>query len=767
MLGRFFMGNKYLNRYNIALLAANLQDPFSEQLSMGAMRAAERLDVDLCIIPGKYVGIDYEERDPDSKYDYQNNSMFYTAAAGKFDFIIAAVGSVAYSYDAAKKDEFLHLYDGTPILSVAAETNVCDYIQYDNRTGIISTMDHLIEKEGKKHIGMLVGDLNNFECAERYNAYLHSLEKHGLDYDKRFVMSCDLSSYCTKEVEELLRRCPDMDALICANDVIASAVYRVVHKVNRHIGRDLAVVGFDDIPLASKMDPPLASVRADAYKMGVRAVEKAVSHLNGKSDKGVMLPTEFIPRASCCSDPMVVNSRQEVLSGGSAEMAERIYEYLHESFSGKTDKKLVTDYFTAVIDCLDRHFVKRAASEDDLHIITDLTDEFFESMPVIVDITLKIENVIQGLYGKYTLECPDENRKYLVRLNEYFHRRITTLIISDYRQLQEKHREQQYMLNLVIRDTLMFQGNLSISYASILKQLHHIGIKTCYLYLLEKPVVYHNGDVFYPENVQWKFKSYCYGNDFHMVPEEEQSITPDMLFNNKYLPYNRRFTAITVDLYIAEKQYGILLCEPEDSGVFDRVDMISYQMSTAIREIELLISQEEMMTKLYTSNLALENMSRIDELTGIYNRRGFYSAAEKLITDSKNKGRKLIVCYADMDNLKMVNDKFGHIEGDFSLRSLAECLSELFGKNSVVGRIGGDEYSAVAFADKMPSPDELLAKKDALIGELNKKAGKNYHIGMSMGIYSCVCESIYDLKDAMDKADDLLYSVKKNRKKEI
>ena len=120
-----------------------------------------------------------------------------------------------------------------------------------------------------------------------------------------------------------------------------------------------------------------------------------------------------------------------------------------------------------------------------------------------------------------------------------------------------------------------------------------------------------------------------------------------------------------------------------------------------------------------------------------------------------------------MDNLKMVNDKFGHIEGDFSLRSLAECLSELFGKNSVVGRIGGDEYSAVAFADETPSPDELLAKKDALIGELNKKAGKNYHIGMSMGIYSCVCESIYDLKDAMDKADDLLYSVKKNRKKEI
>lgn len=110
-------------------------------------------------------------------------------------------------------------------------------------------------------------------------------------------------------------------------------------------------------------------------------------------------------------------------------------------------------------------------------------------------------------------------------------------------------------------------------------------------------------------------------------------------------------------------------------------------------------------------------MSRIDELTCVYNRRGFYSAASELIK-KHGKGREYIICYADMDNLKMVNDRYGHTEGDFSIRSLADCLREIFGDMAVVGRMGGDEFAAVLPAENTLAPEDILRRRQESIDRL-------------------------------------------------
>ncbi|MDO4944088.1 MAG: GGDEF domain-containing protein [Ruminococcus sp.] len=760
------MRKKNGERYNIGLLVAAITDPFSGQLSQGVMAAAEKYDVNLCIIPGKYVGLDYGAKEADARYEYQYNALFSYAAAGKFDYLIVALGTIAYALDNSQKKELLKIFDGTPLLTVAAEVKGFDYLQYDNKSGIVQAVDYLAQEQGRKHICMMIGDLNNFECAERYDAYLYALDKNDLDYESRYVITSDISNYCKDQADKLIDQNPDVDAVICVNDMIASIVYEALRDRGKRIGRDVAVVGFDDLPLASKLEPPLSSVRADAFMLGERAMEKALNFLSGKEDNDHFLATSFIPRQSSYGRSGIFKSPDTIFDGTYDEIIASVSAYLFDSNILARLQREVEEFCGKVLDNLINRFINKPASEDDLRCIMDLTESFFSRGHKIVDKIIKIHNVIDSGY-KWVLErCPDESRIYATRLYEYLYKRINMVVVSDYKLLEDKQSQYVHMSNLVIRDTLMFDGNLTDYYAQILKSLHHIGSDTGYLYLFEKPFKYHDGEVL-PRDMDWLFKSYHYGANIYTVPENLQRIKADRVFSNDYLAWDRRHTTVAADLYVGEYQYGMLLCEPRNADFMNELELITYQISAAVRTIEILREQERILTTLHAKNLALENISKIDELTKIYNRRGFYEAASKMIEKPENKGRTSIVCYADMDNLKMVNDGYGHIEGDFAIKSLAECLCKIFGSQAVVGRMGGDEYAAVVFKDLVGTTEEIYAAKDRCIEELNSSAEKPYRISLSIGLYECVCDDSYDLKAAMDKADDELYKGKSIRKKEI
>ena len=172
-----------MKRFKIGMAVAAIKDHFSYQLSQGAMSAAERLDADLCIFPGKYIGVDYGRYNDQSRYEYQYNALFDIAAAAEFDYIISAVGSIAYPVNNEGKKRHLEMFGKTPTLSVAAKIDGYDHLMFDNRTGIMQAVEHLVREQGKKCIGMLCGDMNNSECVERFDAYRTALEQNGLPYD--------------------------------------------------------------------------------------------------------------------------------------------------------------------------------------------------------------------------------------------------------------------------------------------------------------------------------------------------------------------------------------------------------------------------------------------------------------------------------------------------------------------------------------------------------------------------------------------------------
>src|SRR5208282_5416520 len=106
----------------------------------------------------------------------------------------------------------------------------------------------------------------------------------------------------------------------------------------------------------------------------------------------------------------------------------------------------------------------------------------------------------------------------------------------------------------------------------------------------------------------------------------------------------------------------------------------------------------------------LHALSITDDLTGLFNRRGFYTFAEQQLKLAGRQKKKIYMLYADQDNLKEINDTWGHQEGDAALVDIAAIFKECFRDSDVVARIGGDEFVVVPIGEKGGNIEAILAR---------------------------------------------------------
>ena len=175
----------------------------------------------------------------------------------------------------------------------------------------------------------------------------------------------------------------------------------------------------------------------------------------------------------------------------------------------------------------------------------------------------------------------------------------------------------------------------------------------------------------------------------------------------------------------------------------------------------LKIAQE----KLTQQSIQLEAMSIHDDLTGLYNRRGFMALAGVQINLAKREERMLLLLYADVDDFKDINDKFGHLEGDKALIDIAHLLSATARESDIIARFGGDEFVILASGiDERGTVifDQRLSEN---LDEHNKQSGKNYNLSVSIGQVIFSPSDLSHLNEMIKVADQKMYE-EKSRKKE-
>jgi diguanylate cyclase (GGDEF)-like protein len=161
----------------------------------------------------------------------------------------------------------------------------------------------------------------------------------------------------------------------------------------------------------------------------------------------------------------------------------------------------------------------------------------------------------------------------------------------------------------------------------------------------------------------------------------------------------------------------------------------------------------------------LRLLSLTDDLTGLYNRRGFLALAEQQ-TRAANRDRKpMMVISADLDDLKGINDTFGHKEGDAAIAETARILRESFRNADLVARIGGDEFAVLLTGGEAEFDRGKLDRRlQAIVEEHNKRNDRHYKISVSAGFASFDAGATHTFEEWLHRADSMMYEQKRQKK---
>jgi LacI family transcriptional regulator len=227
-----------------------------------------------------------------------DENAFYDRVIGNrlYDGMIVASAAVDHPFvERLQSQGKPYFLVGRPLVDEA----LVNFVDVENVAGARLAVEHLIHK-GHRRIGMLPGRQALASSQDRQQGYFTALQQAGLPVDLRLVAPSgnytEASGY--QGMHYLLKQ--GVDAVFAANDAIATGALRAIKEAGLRVPVDIAVVGFDDIPLASMTEPPLTTVRQPISQLGTRSVEKLVELLEGKCKPPCqqLLPVELIVRGS-------------------------------------------------------------------------------------------------------------------------------------------------------------------------------------------------------------------------------------------------------------------------------------------------------------------------------------------------------------------------------------------------------------------------------------------------------------------------------------
>lgn len=163
--------------------------------------------------------------------------------------------------------------------------------------------------------------------------------------------------------------------------------------------------------------------------------------------------------------------------------------------------------------------------------------------------------------------------------------------------------------------------------------------------------------------------------------------------------------------------------------------------------------------------LELLNLSLIDELTGLNNRRGFLALGEHYVKLAYRSGTLFMVAFIDLDAMKSINDTFGHQEGNRALVEAANVLKDSCRRSDILGRIGGDEFAILIADADITCGSIVLGRIQQKLAARNMSPGRQYDLSLSVGLIAANVTQQADLEKLLSEADAVMYDEKQRKKK--
>lgn len=160
----------------------------------------------------------------------------------------------------------------------------------------------------------------------------------------------------------------------------------------------------------------------------------------------------------------------------------------------------------------------------------------------------------------------------------------------------------------------------------------------------------------------------------------------------------------------------------------------------------------------------LRYLALTDDLTCLFNRRGFFAAATQQLKVAQRNSQSLLLLFCDIDNLKKINDTFGHGEGDLAIIRAADALEKSFRDSDLLCRLGGDEFVVLAFESSDRTREVMLRRLEKNLKK--SSAGEpGYRLSLSVGVARFDPKRPVSLGELMAQADRAMYEKKRSTEK--
>ena len=750
-------------RFIIAVLLNQLEGRYQSSIWHGMEAAARESGVDLVLFPGKSPGTtDLDEARHNILYDLIDPDFFdgFVIASGVLSNYIGPEGLL----------DFCRPFSRKPMVSISLELPGIPSVMIDNASGMRALLEHLIEDHKYTRFAFVRGPQTNVEAESRYSIFAEVMRDRELDIQPGMMIRGDFTrasgARAMQTLWDLEGERPE--AVVFANDDMAYAAYAWARKQGIRIPDDLAMAGFDDIEEMRFLPSPFTTVSQPSFEQAYTAITLLVSRLHGESiPELTRLPTRLVLRQSCGCD------RERPLPRPDNSSAPCQCDLIRDKGLAVAEK-----FFIPVLQQMDvpeklwQHF------QDDIRgLIHAMGEDLGRGQGSLMFEQILEETLVpcsdQGLFLDFCVQLFRILRTELLAkagdqpVRSHFEIIFQRLVVlsKNHTIWQEAGRRLRleylawYMRGVNQRLSLSMEPEAL--YPMISRELSKLGVVSAYLVLFERDLL-RSGERVLPE-VRLVSGYGPEGDCEAGVLYPTGSLLPGGL-----LQTGRRRSLIIKPLFSAEIQLGFLIMEVSD--IEDTLyETLRGTISDALIITLLFEEHKKQARQLYNANAELsslnkhlQDLSQRDELTGLYNRRGFMTLAEHECRTAVRRGGAFVLFFADLDGLKWINDELGHEFGDEAITAAARVLESTFRQTDILARLGGDEYVVFATDATAAFAREIGIRLEEEIAIYNR--GEHpYRLAISVGMAVYSGEGDVSLERVMAEADSELYKEKKRR----
>ncbi|MBN2736095.1 MAG: GGDEF domain-containing protein [Spirochaetales bacterium] len=751
----------------IGFQSLSLYGSYYNSLLQGLCEEARQQKINLILFPGRcspYL----------ARYEYQNTLIYNFMTKENLDGLIVTPGSMIDLIGFQKTMDFYGGIKDLPLLCLNIGLPESTMIGINNQSGFRELMAHLFDVHAFRKPAFINGPMENSEAQQRFNVFRKSLEERSIPYleDLRVFGNFTFESGVSA-VKELLdnRRGSDCDVVIASNDSMALGAIEELSRRGIKVPEDMAVTGFDNLNEGFTSIPSLTTVAQPLREQAHQAVKTLVSLIKGEAmNQSMMFETHMVIRKSCGCMGFENNGEPEKKSNESVFLVNKhqtrklnckAFQARATAIGNNRESELLTRSCCALFDTHIKSGLKNTLAF--LKDFNRLCMDFFaidRGMEIIELFLSSIETALKDLF------ISDSDSSQIHYALQGAHK-----LLIEYRDAKQANQMLQneqilYRLRFLIRDSsafLSFDQFLDTFFSAVAS----IGIDRFLIILFNEPI-FHKDETKMKHPVKMEILSSHFSDtkpSANIVFDYPMMVPPEFMKNDSGIIY------IATALFFREEQYGYILMEYKKIS-YEIYEILATQISTTYKRLLMMqeISNSEQklrraLDELQSYTHHLQHISEMDELTALYNRRGFLTLAASALELAEKESKSCILFFFDLDGLKEINDNYGHEEGDYALKTAASILRSSFRSSDIIGRLGGDEF--VVFSPTVDSRYinaviERFQKKTVLV---NKEINKAFKIFMSYGWSVSNNHDKSDINLMLQTADAMLYNNKKNRKK--